>query len=129
MQPVRNLSTILAAPTLLSSQAPDIERAQRSEEPKLAPSPSRRYRKASKGKKGRTWKGGTPPVVIFGMAAHDTLTHRGSKIGPKRRRRLMRAVGRLEAFHKRHKGAKSSAEILQSFKDEARRLVARGLLR
>jgi len=157
MQPVRrNLSTILAAPTLLSGQAPDIKRAPRSEKPKLAPSPasaallsvplaallignggeieissrskhapsfekpklapspSRRRRKASKRKEVRSWKRGTPPVVIFGAIAHAVLNNRGSKLGPKRRRRLMRAVARLEAFRKRHEGPRGSAEILHA---------------
>lgn len=123
MQPVRNLSTILAAPTLLSGQAPDIKRAPRSEEPKLAPSPSRRRRKASKGKEVRRWKRGTPPVVIFGAIAHAVLNNRGSKLGPKRKRRLMRAVARLEAFHKRHEATRSSTEILQSFKRNASRAL------
>lgn len=83
-----------------------------------APSRKRR-RKESARRKERAWKRAVPPVYVLGVRARDTLTHRGSKIGPKRRRRLMRAVGRLEAFHKRHERAK----ILQSFKRDASRVL------
>jgi len=112
------LSVALAA-SLVASSAPRIERAPRIEAPKLAPSPSRRRRKASKGKTLRRWKRDAPPVVTFGVAARDTLIQQWTKIGPKRKRRLMRAVARLEAFHKRHEGPRGSAEILQDFRREA----------
>lgn len=130
MDPARHsLPSMATPPRLLPVLAAGLisavqeEPAPTNEPQPRAPSRKRR-RKESARRQERAWKRAVPPVYVLGVRARDTLQAMGQSIGPKRRRRLMRAVARLEAFYK----TRSSTEILQEIKDGGRRLVDRGLI-